>query len=111
MALVINLGRITVVSKNKDNAVVNVKRMLKEGSSEDQVFNEMMAKCYDCFKICLGDVQVYRIKFILRYCRVVSYCIVLYCIVSYCIVSYCIASHRVDTFAESWSKVETVDRK
>lgn len=54
----INLGRITITSKSENALSVNAKRMLKEGSTEDEVFNQMMLKCYDCFKICLGDVQV-----------------------------------------------------
>lgn len=58
MALVINLGRITVVSKDKDNNAVNVKRMLKDGSTKDEVLSQLMMQSYDCFSICLGEMQV-----------------------------------------------------
>lgn len=58
LALVINLGRITVESKTKGEADYNVKKMILDGRSKDEVLSQMMSQCYDCFSVSLGDVQV-----------------------------------------------------
>ncbi|KAL1140358.1 hypothetical protein AAG570_000290, partial [Ranatra chinensis] len=70
--VVINLGRIQIVSKPR-GSVKNVKELHTQGTSSDQILQEMRSRSYDNFSIQLSDLQVNEyIAHIFRCCILIG---------------------------------------
>lgn len=57
-AVIINLGRINIVTAGKDLSVKHVRSMHARGAKEEDILKEMMSQSYDEFVLDLTELQV-----------------------------------------------------
>lgn len=53
-----NLGNVKVKSVIRDSSQLNVRKMHREGTAEDEILKEVMSQSYDKFLCELTDMQV-----------------------------------------------------